>query len=64
MDLFYYHDTKDSFMLVTNKLVVFASDASGANAMVIRFLETGQYLDFTIRCKGHEWKVHRAIICG
>jgi BTB/POZ domain len=29
-----------------------------------RFLETGQYSDFTIRCKGHERNAHKAIICG
>jgi BTB/POZ domain len=26
--------------------------------------ERGLFTDFTIRCQGHEWNVHKAIVCG
>ncbi|ERF68885.1 hypothetical protein EPUS_04537 [Endocarpon pusillum Z07020] len=34
---------------------------------LLNFLESGHFADFTIKCKGHEWKVHKVIIsadCG
>jgi BTB/POZ domain len=30
--------------------------------MAHRYLESGEYSDFMIRCRGHEWKVHQVII--
>ncbi|KAF7504601.1 hypothetical protein GJ744_002028 [Endocarpon pusillum] len=34
---------------------------------ILSFLESGHFADFTIKCKGHGWKVHKVIIsaeCG
>ena len=29
-----------------------------------QLLESGQYSDFLIVCKGKEWKVHKSVVCS
>lgn len=32
-------------------------------AALFNLFSTGQYLDFTVTCKDHEFKVHKTVIC-
>lgn len=34
-----------------------------AHAFLLPLVESGKYSDFTLLCKGHEFKLHQVIVC-
>lgn len=39
-------------------------EASNISLAMREILRTGKYSDLTIKCKGHQLKVHQAIVCS
>ena len=41
-----------------------AMESSNISLVMRDILQTGKYSDFTVKCKDHQFKVHKAIVCS